>query len=219
MSSQKSIRKFTKDFKKKYKKLDVLVNNAGVALDEMKLTEDGIEQVFAVNHLGYFLLTNLLLDLLKKSSPSRIVNVASAVYRTAKIDFDDIQKVKKWKSFQSYANSKLANIYFSYELARKLEGTGVSVNCLSPGLVSSNLFRHPKGLPIFDFLRKFIGKTPKKGAETMIYLATSTAVEGVSGKYFENSKMKRTSKITHNEIIAKKLWEQSAKLVHLKSKK
>lgn len=214
-SSQKSIRKFAKDFLKKYKHLNVLVNNAGVSLDKMKMTEEGIEWVFAVNHLGYFLLTTLLLDLLKKSAPSRVVNVASGVHYPMKLDFSDLQLTKKWKSYKAYANSKLANVYFTYELARRLDGTGVTVNCLSPGLVKSELFRYQKLPLVFRIIKKLIGKTTEQGAETPIYLATSPTVEGVTGKYFESRKAKKSSKISYDEEIAKKLWTVSEELCDL----
>jgi NAD(P)-dependent dehydrogenase (short-subunit alcohol dehydrogenase family) len=207
LSSQTDIRRFAAEFLDTHNRLDVLVNNAGVVVSERSLTEDGIETTFAVNHLGYFLLTNLLLGLLKKSSPARIVNVSSAAHTVGRIDFDNLQGEKKYGRFSAYANSKLANVLFTYELARRLEGTGVTVNCLHPGTVATGLFRNlPK--PI-EALIKLVTVNPDKGAMTSVYLASSPDVEAVSGKYFVRKRATQTSKESYNKEVARRLWEVS----------
>jgi NAD(P)-dependent dehydrogenase (short-subunit alcohol dehydrogenase family) len=210
LSSQTDLRRFAGEFIKTHNRLDMLLNNAGIVVRKRSLTEDGIESTFAVNHLGYFLLTNLLLDLLKKSAPSRIVNVSSAAHAYGKIDFDDLQGEKKYGGFAAYANSKLANVLFTYELARRLEGSGVTANCLHPGPVATGLFRNlPK--PI-EALIKLVTISPDKGAETSVYVASSPEVEGVTGKYFAKKRERKTSKQSYNEEAAHRLWEVSKKM-------
>ncbi|MEK6301882.1 MAG: SDR family oxidoreductase [Acidobacteriota bacterium] len=213
LSSQADIRRFAAEFISSHSRLDVLINNAGVVVRQRSLTEDGIETTFAVNHLGYFLLTNLLLDLLKQSAPSRIVNVSSAAHAYGKIDFDDLQGEKKYGGFSAYANSKLANVLFTYELARRLDGTGVAVNCLHPGTIATGLFRNlPK--PI-EALIKLVTFSPDKGAETSVYLASSPAVEGVTGQYFAKKRERQTSSASRNEESARRLWEVSEQMTGL----
>jgi NAD(P)-dependent dehydrogenase (short-subunit alcohol dehydrogenase family) len=212
-SSQNSIRQFASDFKNQYDRLDVLVNNAGVVLRQRSMTEDGIESTFAINHLGYFLVTNLLLDMLKKSAPSRIVNVSSTAHRYGKIDISGWATGSDYSTFGAYANSKLANVLFTYELARRLEGTGVTANCLHPGAVGTNLFR---GLPgILQALIKLVTMGPERGARTSIYLASSPDVEGVTGKYFASRRQEKSSQASYNEEAARRLWEISAELTGL----
>ena len=213
LSSQKDIRRFASEFIDTHRRLDVLINNAGIVARRRSLTEDGIESTFAVNHLGYFLLTTLLLDLLNKSAPSRIVSVSSAAHAYGKIDFDNLQGEKKYGGFSAYCNSKLANVLFTYELARRLEGTGVTANCLHPGGVGTGLFRNlPK--PV-EALIKLVTISPEKGAETPVYLASSADVEGVTGKYFAKKRETRTSNESYNEDAARRLWEVSAKMTRL----
>ncbi|MCK4287243.1 MAG: SDR family oxidoreductase [Candidatus Lokiarchaeota archaeon] len=214
LSSQEQIRSFVDEFKQKYQNLHVLINNAGVMISKRKLSVDGFEMNFAVNHLAPFLLTNLLLDVLKKSSPSRIVNVSSAAHRMAKIDFDDLQSEnKKHRLFRVYGVSKLAFVLFSYELSRTLDGTGVTVNILHPGMVNTNL-----GREMSKFGRgfgKLVFKKPEKGAETSIYLASSPEVEGITGKYFTKKQQKESSEESYNVEDARRLWEISATLTKL----
>ncbi|MFX1456334.1 MAG: SDR family oxidoreductase [Promethearchaeota archaeon] len=216
LSSQEQIRNFVSEFKQKYQYLHVLINNAGVMASKRRVCVDGFEMNFAVNHLGPFLLTNLLLDVLKKSAPSRIVNVGSAAHGMAKIDFDDLQcENKKHRLFKVYGASKLAFILFSYELSRRLEGTGVTVNIVHPGMVNTNL-----GREMSRFSRtvgKLVFKSPEKGAETSIYLASSPEVEGITGKYFIKKQQQESSKESYNEDDAKKLWEISAKLTNIEN--
>lgn len=212
-SSQNSIRQLAKDFKLQHDRLDVLVNNAGVVLRERSMTEEGLESTFAINHLGYFLLTNLLLDVLKKSAPSRIVNVASTAHKYGKLDVNAWPAGRNFSAFGAYANSKLANVLFTYELARRLEGTGVTANCLHPGGVGTNLYR---GLPKFlQALIKLVTIGPERGARTSIYLASSPEVEGVTGKYFARRRQQRSSEASSNEEAAQRLWEMSAELTGL----
>lgn len=198
-------------FKEKYDKLDVLINNAGLVLSKRKVTALGYEKTFAVNHLGHFLLTNLLLDILIKSAPSRIINVSSGVHYSANINFDDINLSSRYRGYRAYANSKLANLLFTYELARKLEGTGVTVNALHPGFVRSNFGRRGRKLYqriFFDVARSF-AKSVEKGAKTSIYLASSPEVKDVTGKYFVNSKPKKSSHTSYDREAQKKLWQLS----------
>jgi NAD(P)-dependent dehydrogenase (short-subunit alcohol dehydrogenase family) len=210
LSSQNSIRQFASDFKKQHDRLDVLVNNAGVVLRQRSMTEDGIESTFAINHLGYFLVTNLLLDLLKKSAPSRIVNVSSTAHRYGKLDISGWVTGRDYSTFGAYANSKLANVLFTYELARRIEGTGVTANCLHPGAVGTNLFR---GLPGFlQALIKLVTMGPERGARTSIYLASSPEVEEVNGKYFTRRRPEKTSEASYNEEAARRLWDVSTEL-------
>jgi NAD(P)-dependent dehydrogenase (short-subunit alcohol dehydrogenase family) len=209
-SSQNSIRQFASGFEERHDRLDVLVNNAGVVLRERSMTEDGLENTFAINHLGYFLLTNLLLDVLQKSAPSRIVNVASTAHKYGRLDINAWVTGRDHSTFGAYANSKLANVLFTYELARRLEGTGVTANCLHPGGVGTNLFR---GLPKFmQALIKLVTISPERGARTSIYLASSREVEGVTGKYFARRRQQKSSEASHNEEAARRLWEVSEEL-------
>jgi len=214
LSSQESIRKFVSEFKSKYQKLHVLINNAGIMLSKRVISVDGFEMNFAVNYLASFLLTNLLLDVLKKSAPSRIINVSSAAHRMAKMDFDDLQSEKrKYRLFKIYGTSKLALMLFSYELNRRLEGTSVTVNTLHPGVVNTNL-----GQDQSSFSRgfaKLFFKKPEKGAETSIYLASSQEVEGITGKYFAKKQQKQSSEESYNEDYAKRLWELSTEMTRL----
>jgi NAD(P)-dependent dehydrogenase (short-subunit alcohol dehydrogenase family) len=214
-SSQRSIRQLAKDFQSRYFHLHVLVNNAGLSLSQRTVTEDGLETTFAVNHLGSFLLTNLLLDVLKASAPARIVNVASQAHQRATLNFDDFQGEQQYSGLQAYCQSKLANILFTYELARRLNGTDVTVNCLHPGVVAthliSNYFASLWLRPLYWVMRPFF-VTPEQGAQTSIYLASSPEMEGVTGKYFVNKKEAESSQESYNEEIAEKLWQISEEL-------
>lgn len=212
LSSQAEIRRVAQEIKQTYPKLDVLLNNAGIVENERKLSVDGIEMTFAVNHLAYFLLTNLLLEHLKAAAPSRIVNVSSAAHFGARMDFDDLQGEKSYSGWRAYSQSKLANILFTIELARRLEGTGVTVNALHPGVIGTKLFRN---LGIINTLAGIFLTSPEKGAETSVYLASSPDVEGITGKYFDNKRMVLPSSAAQNLADAKRLWDISAALTHL----
>jgi retinol dehydrogenase 14 len=216
LSSQDEIRRLADEFKKAYPRLDVLINNAGVFLSRRITSADGIEMTFAVNHLAYFLLTNLLLDMLKASAPSRIVNVSSGAQSNGTIDFDDLQGEKEYKGAKAYSQSKLANVLFTYELARRLEGTGVTANCLHPGAVRTNFGSGSSGF--FGFMVRALRPlmiSPEKGAQTSVYLASSPEVEGVSSRYFVKKAETRSSDESYDERIARRLWEVSAELTNL----
>lgn len=211
------IRRLADKFKGRYKRLDVLVNNAGAIFDKRETTVDGLEKTFALNHISYFLLTNLLLDVIKTSASARIVNVSSIAHQFAnKLDFDDLQfERKSYSSFTAYSQSKLMNVLFTYELARRLKGSNVTANCLHPGGVASNFADNTGGILRIAawFFKNTFAISSEKGAATSIYLATSAEVEGVSGKYFDNKKEKSSSKISYDEAVQKQLWETSEKIV------
>jgi len=183
LSSQQSIRELAAAFKASYPRLDVLVNNAGLIISPRQLTGDGIEQTFALNHLGYFLLTNLLLEHLKASAPARIINVASEAQRGGILDFGDLQGAKRYSSFRAYSQSKLANIVFTYELAKRLAGTGVTVNAVHPGAVATNFGASALGgVNWVVTLAKPFMLTAAQGADTLVYLAASPVVEGATAR-------------------------------------
>jgi len=216
LSSQEEIRRLADEFKEAYPRLDVLINNAGVIRSERITTQDGLETTFAVNHLAYSLLTKLLLDVLKASAPSRIVNVASGDHSNGTIDFDNLQGEKEYKGPKAYSQSKLATVLFTYELARRLEGTGVTANCLHPGVVGTNLGSGVSG--VFGFMVRALTplmESPEKGAETSVYLASSPEVEGLSGRYFVKKAEARSSDVSHDERIARRLWKVSADLTRV----
>ena len=211
LSVQAEIRRAANEFVARYTRLDVLINNAAVLMPKKTMTADGIETMFAVNHLAYFLLTNLLLELLKASGSSRIINVSSNAHRfIKKLDFDDLQGEKKFGTLRAYALSKLANIYFTYALARRLRGTAVTANALHPGVIRSELNRSMPALAVW-FFNKFT-KPPEEGASTPLYLATSPEVEGVSGRYFDACREKTTTPISYDVEASEQLWRLSAKL-------
>lgn len=215
-SSQEEVRRLADVFQEAYPRLDVLINNAGLFRSKRVTTADGIETTFAVNHLAHFLLTSLLLDALKAGAPSRIVNVASADHSNATIDFDDLQGEKRYGGAKAYSQSKLANVLFTYELARRLQGTDVTANCLHPGVVGTNLGSGVSGVfgSVVRALRPFM-KSPEKGAETSTYLASSPEVEGLSGRYFVKNAEARSSEASYGERLAARLWDVSAELTNL----
>ncbi len=218
LGSQKQIRALAAEFLATGRPLHVLVNNAGLGNTTRMVTEDGIEMVFAVNHLAYFLLTMLLLDRIKQSAPARIVNVASEAHRLATMHFDDLEGARRYSTFGSYGQSKLANILFTYELARRLAGTGVTVNCVHPGGIASGLWTNNGWFAQFVMQAgKLFLKTPEQGAQTTIYLASSDAVEGVTGKYFANCKEKTSNKESYDVNAARRLWEISEKMTGISS--
>ncbi len=213
LSSLHSVRNLVEEFKEKYQKLHVLINNAGVYLAKCSITEDGIERTFATNHLGPFLLTNLLLPVIKASAPARIINVSSSAHLRASMNFDDLEGEKHYNGFNAYSLSKLENILFTYELARKLEGSGVTVNCFHPGVVRTNLGRDSTGLlPLFFRAMRAFLLSPEQGAETGVYLAASKEVENVTGKYFAKKRVTKSSSESYDEDKARKLWKISEKL-------
>lgn len=197
-------------------RLDILINNAAVMIDRT-LTVDGHEMQFATNHLGPFLLTNLLLDTLKASAPSRIVTVSSDLYRLGMIDRDDLMGEKAYTVFKAYSNSKLANILFTRELAKRLEGTNVTANVLHPGVVSSELRRNATGLfaAVVPVMKLLFFKTPKSGAQTTIWCALDPALDNVSGEYFCDNKVMKLARKARDDETAEWLWQTSVELTGL----
>jgi NAD(P)-dependent dehydrogenase (short-subunit alcohol dehydrogenase family) len=218
LGSIASTRQGTAEILARCDRIDVLVNNAGVVLSSRRETEDGLEATFAVNHLGHFVLTELLLDRIKQSAPARIVNVASTAHKGARkgLNFDDLQSSFAYGGMQVYSKSKLANIYFTTELARRLEGTGVTVNCLHPGTVATGYGRDGDSSGVLAFGLKVIKPfilSAEQGARTSIYLASSPDVAGVTGKYFVKCKPRRPSAAAQNDEAARRLWERSEEIV------
>jgi NAD(P)-dependent dehydrogenase (short-subunit alcohol dehydrogenase family) len=219
LSSQKEVRRLAAEVNAKLKTLEVLINNAGAAFQSFKYSEDNIELTFATNHLSYFLLTNLLLDLIKKSAPARIINVASDSHYRGKLDFGDLNMTKNFNGLRAYERSKLGNVLFTLELAERLQGSGVTVNALHPGRVKTDIGSKNSGLLYkmgWKFFKVFSSISIEKGAETSIFLADSAEVENVTGKYFAESKHKWHSKYSQMPGMKEKLWEASAKLTGLK---
>jgi NAD(P)-dependent dehydrogenase (short-subunit alcohol dehydrogenase family) len=215
-SSQASIRSLAAEFKSRYTRLDVLINNAGGANPSRSLSVDGIEMTFAVNHLGYFLLTNLLFDVLERSAPSRVVIVASRAHQRGLINFDNLQYEHGGYSIVSaYARSKLCNVLFSNELARRLTGKGIIVNCLHPGVVATNIWSNTPlpwvVQPIMNLYKRFMLRT-EQGAATTVYLASSPDVESKSGGYYADCRLTTPSLQAHDESLARTLWEVSERL-------
>jgi NAD(P)-dependent dehydrogenase (short-subunit alcohol dehydrogenase family) len=213
LSSQRSIRRLATEYREKHDRLHVLVNNAGRIIGKRTVTDDGLETTFALNHLGYFLLTVSLLDLLKAGAPARVVNVASSSHYSAHIEFSDLQSERSYRGFRGYGRSKLANILFTFELARRLEGTNVTANCVQPGTVRTRLGHDAGGLLGLGIrlYRPFMGSA-KKGAETPIFLASSPEVEAVNGRYFSDKRQIRSSRESRDETVARRLWEVSLEL-------
>ncbi|WP_165224254.1 SDR family oxidoreductase [Aquisphaera insulae] len=213
LSSQADIRRLASEIRAKVPRLDVLVNNAGGIFLTRQTTVDGLELTFALNHLAYFLLTNLLLDHLKANAPARIVCVASAAHRGVRLEFDDLNGEKRYSPWRAYQRSKLANLLFVRELARRLDSSGVTVNALHPGYVKTEIFR-ADGIRGWILRRaaELFAITPERGAETSIYLAVSPDVEGVSGKYFDRKRPIETSSAARDDEAAKRLWHVSEEL-------
>lgn len=220
LSSQASVRQLAGTLLGREQPLHVLVNNAGGVFSQRTLSPDGIELTWALNHLAYFLLTNLLLDRLKASGTperrARIVNVSSVAQRAGHIDFDDLERGRRYRAFDAYSQSKLANIIFTYELVRRLAGTNVTANCVHPGLVASGFGLNNSGwLSAGLRLVRPFARTVEQGADTSIYVASSPALEGVSGKYFVDRKPARSVRESYDEVVAHRLWQVSAGMTGL----
>ena len=216
LSVQAEVRGLAEEFRERHDRLDVLVNNAGLVQSRRVETPDGLELTLAVNHLAPFLLTDLLLDLLKKSVPSRVITVSSEARRGASIDFDDLQSERRYRGFPAYGMTKKANILFTYALAERLEGTGVVANCLHPGAVSTNFAQNNSG-PIallFRLLKPFM-RSPEQGADTLIYLASSPEAGELNGKNLTDRKEVSPAE-PRDETAQKRLWEVSEELTNLK---
>jgi NAD(P)-dependent dehydrogenase (short-subunit alcohol dehydrogenase family) len=216
LSVQAEIAQVAAEIKARHSKIDILINNAGLIIPEYQTSADGIEMTFAVNHLAPFLLTHLLLDLLKKGDEPRIITVSSEAHRFSRLDFNDIASPKKYSAWLAYGNSKLANILFTRQLAREVEKYGITANCLHPGAVATNFGAGYKGLAgtFFSLFRPFF-ITPEKGAQTTIYLASSPEVKATTGLYFDKRKPKKPNKEALSDFNAKKLWEISINLTKL----
>ncbi len=217
LAVQAEVRRLAGEFKERYDRLDVLVNNAGLIRNRRTETPDGIEMTLAVNHLAPFLLTNLLLDRLEESAPSRIITVASEAQRQAKrVDFDNLQGEQRYAAFRIYGQSKLANILFTFELAERLRGTGVTANCVHPGGTNTGFGNDDRGLTtlLIRVVQPFL-RGPEQGADTVIYLASSPDVEGMTGKYLADRKVITPSEQAYDEAARKRLWEVSEELTGL----
>jgi NAD(P)-dependent dehydrogenase (short-subunit alcohol dehydrogenase family) len=217
LSSTSSIREFAKRFKDQHDRLDALVNNAGVVLGNRQTTIDGFERTLAVNYLAPFLLTYELLPLLRFSAPSRVINIGSETQSWGKIDFDDLQSEKNYNGLNAYANSKLMVTMYTYELARRLDGTGVTVNVVEPGFVATNLAKNSGSLLYYlgFSLARPLQISAKKGAETPVYLASSDEVAGITGKCFSKLREIRTAQISYDREIQRRLWDVTLELLGL----
>jgi NAD(P)-dependent dehydrogenase (short-subunit alcohol dehydrogenase family) len=217
MSSQAEVRLLASEVLAAYPHLDVLLNNVGGFWAHRHVTADGLEHTFALNHLAPFLLTNLLVERLMASAPSRVVTVSSSAHATGTIDFDDLMGERRYSGQRAYSQSKVANVMFSYELARRLEGTGVTANALHPGVTRTGFGAEDAVsamAPFVAILRPFM-RSPERGAETAVYLASSPDVEGVTGRYYADRKARRSHESTYDTVIAARLQEASADLVGL----
>jgi NAD(P)-dependent dehydrogenase (short-subunit alcohol dehydrogenase family) len=217
LSSQKDIHALAHQFQSQFDRLDVLVNNAGATFAKRQESVDGIEMTFALNHLGYFLLTNLLVNSMEVSESARVINVSSSLHRFGSINFDDIPYENGYSRSKAYQRSKLANIAFTYELSRRLCNREITVNAMNPGLVATNVGNSAGGFAekLKGLVDKIAGLTPEEGAETIIYLATSSEVDGVSGRYFEKKKSLPSAKVSYDLDFCRRLWLTSERLTSL----
>jgi NAD(P)-dependent dehydrogenase (short-subunit alcohol dehydrogenase family) len=219
LASLASVREFAEHFRSNDITIHVLLNNAGVWMgNEVSKTVDGFESTFGVNHLGHFLLTNLLVDLLKKETPSRIVTVSSKLHERGILDFENLNSEKSYDPMQAYSNSKLMNVLFSNELARRLAGTGVVTSSLHPGVISTGLHRsleNPVIIFIYENIWGFLGKSPEFGAQTSITAAISPKLLDKTGVYLSECQVVEPLPVSKNEKLAKEFWELSEKLVGL----
>lgn len=213
LSIQADVSRIAGEYRERFGSLHVLVNNAAALFMKRQVSADGIEMSLALNHLAYFTLTMDLLDLLKASAPARIINVTSSVHRISRLNLEDLSLEKGYFGIWAYARTKLMNVVFTYELARRLEGSGVTANCLHPGLIGSNLGSNNTGLyrPAFDMYHR-VALSPEKGAQTIIYLASSAEVEGISGRYFVRKKPAQSSKASCDPEAGARLWDVSLQL-------
>lgn len=213
LSSQRSIREAAEIVRARHSRIHVLLNNAGIIPKQRETTVDGLEMQFAVNHLAYFLLTSLLLDRLIAGAPSRVVNVASGAHQGGKLDLGDLQSERRYDSVRVYGRTKLANVLFTYELARRLRGTGVTANCLHPGVIATKLLADFMNVPLVGgAIARAFGASADQGSETTVHLAASPEVAGVTGRYFVGLGETRSSPASYDEELQRRLWEASARL-------
>jgi retinol dehydrogenase 14 len=212
LASMASIRNLVESFRQRHNHLNILVNNAGLIMGKRVETVDNLETTFEVNYISHFLLTLLLLDTLKASAPARIINVSSSAHTGGKMDFDDLQETKGYSAMKSYSQSKLAQVLFTYELSKKLEGTGVTVNAVHPGVVRTRWGDEGGSLGIGIRLARPFMISPAKGAETALYLASSPEVDGITGKYWYKKKETQSSKESYDENQQRLLWIESTKI-------
>ena len=216
LSSQRSIREAADEIRERHTAIQVLVNNAGVIPKERETTVDGLEMQFAVNHLAYFLLTNLLLERLRASAPARVVTTSSGAHGGGRLDFDDLQSERSWSMMRAYSTSKLANILFTRGLAMRVDAAEVTANCLHPGVIATKLLSDYMNVPLVGgAIARTFGGSPDKGSETSIYLAASPEVEGITGRYFVGGRETRSSPASYDEAVQHRLWEESARLTAL----
>jgi retinol dehydrogenase-14 len=214
LSSMQEIRRFAQEFQDSHERLDVLDNNAGAVFNKREVTVDGFERTIAVNYLAPFLLTHELLPILKSSAPSRVINITSGLAKNGVIDFENLQSTKHYKGMTAYQNAKLMVLMFTYELARRLENTGVNANVVHPGFVATNLGRNSgtRNSVMFKMVRA-MQIPPEKGAETSVFLASSPDVEGVSGKYFSKKEESRSSELSYDVDLQQRLWETTERML------
>jgi retinol dehydrogenase 14 len=217
-SRQREVRRLADEVLRGFDRLDVLVNNAGTVFKDRTLTEDGIEATFAVNHLGYFLLTQLLIDRIVRSAPARIVNVASIAHRRATMDFDDLFFERGYFLMKAYGRSKLGNVLYTRLLAQKLAGTGVTVSSLHPGTVDTGIWSGAPAWtkPLIAILRKFAFISAEEGGRRIVQLVMSPELSGTTGQYFENGKLVAPAPLARDDALARRLWQESERLTGLK---
>ena len=216
LSAQAQVRQLAGEFQQRFARLDVLLNNAGAFFSKRHVSVDGIEMTLALNHLAYFLLTHLLLDTLKATPAARLVNISSDAHRKARFDFADPQGAHGYRGWPAYCQSKLANLLFTYELARRLADTDITVNAVHPGFVATSFGHNNRGLIALGvWLAQFTALSPEQGAETLIYLATSPEVAGVTGTYFVKKRSVESSAVSYDQAAAQRLWQLSEELTGL----
>jgi retinol dehydrogenase-12 len=216
LSAQAQVRQLASEVQRRFSQVDLLINNAGALFAQRQLSQEGIEMTFALNHLAYFLLTNLLLERLKASASARIINVSSEAHRGAQLDFADLQGQHRYRGWRAYTRSKLANILFTYELARRLEGTAAVTNALHPGFVATNFGRNNRGITaVLWRILQLAAISPEQGAETIVYVASSAEVQDATGRYFVKKEAVRSSEASYDRAAAERLWQVSAELTGL----
>jgi NAD(P)-dependent dehydrogenase (short-subunit alcohol dehydrogenase family) len=216
LSSQRAIREAADTLRGRYPKVHVLINNAGVIPQHREVTVDGLEMQFAVNHLAYFMLTGLLLDRLAAAAPARVVNVTSGAHQGGTLDLADLQSQRRYDPVRVYGRTKLANVLFTYELARRIRSTGVTANCLHPGVIATRLLADYMNVPMVGgAVAQTFGGDPSEGADATVHLATSPELEAVTGRYFVGRRESRSSPASYDETLQRRLWEESARLTSL----